>query len=393
MANDDVTLRLGGDAEGAKRATDEASRGLQGLGAAAGGAAPATDAAARGLDAAGEAAEAGGKAFHFGGAEAERLAMSMQMAGLVAPQLQSSLSYLLQAALNPATLGFGAAVLAVQGLMMAFRASAAETEAEKQRMQGLVQTYADATKGLEDYLRARGAMTAGGERAAREAQLRIAAGAGVEEAEALAAMEALPGANLQEQIDLALAVAGQPAPPEGGERRTAAQVRRLRERRPETFAAYRAAGAQRLANLPSAAQAAARATGLLDRESNITPEDRVVADLAAYMGVSPDEARDTLDWFTGQEGAAARIWQSLNPLTPDPAERFAIEAERVRGFAESSPRSRLLDPRLREVGAGTAMWAGSLNVGRYVGMEVNMYVGSPGGRSLLADGKPRGPQE
>jgi len=362
---EDITLRIGGDAEGAKRAAAEAKGAVEGLGQAAG-------QTAGPVGAAGAAGEEAGKGFDFGRREAARLAQTLLYTTGIGGQFAGSLTYLVQAALNPATLGFAAAVIAVQGIAAAFRAAAAETEAEKRRMEELVRTYAEAAQNLEAAARARDKLTEAGAKEVREAQF-AAGGAGMPLERAAEFVEALeevePGLPLEEVRRKAKAFVGRPS---RHRKMTAEQfARRFRGgRKAEEEAAWAAEGTRRAVEYPALRTWAAEAGGAREAEAAIPERQKVAADLAKYLRIKPEEAEQILATYYAEPSAAGFL--------PHQRRRYEEEAvEKVSRFAKTVGWE-------REAGGG-------YRIEHYHGMEVHQHFAGHDGRNILADGRPRGP--
>jgi len=378
MAGEDVTLRIGGEAEGAKRAAQEAAGAVRDLSQAAG-------QTAGPVGAAGAAGEEAGKGFDFGRREAARLAQALIYGTGAGGQFGYALTYLIQAALNPAMLAFGAGTVVVMGIVTAFRAMAAETEAEQRRLDALVQTYAEVVAGMEALLRKRGELTEAGAREAREEQLGIAAGAGITQEQARQVQQAAQGKRI-EPLELAQAWAGRPA--EREEETPEQTARRLwlrgkvRPSRAEELAARKEAARRRREEFPPAQEETLAAVGQAEREAEIWPEEQRVRKLARFAGINAAEAREWMAgrfWTAKKEATARRTMESF-------ARQEGLEIETdVSLWKQITPFGGPAFEQTRFV-RGEGMT-------RYVGMEVHQHFAGPDGRNILADGRPRGPGE
>ena len=200
----DVVIKIEGDASGAQAAVAQTIQSFQGLpGVLQGGVVTgfgnlqaASAGAGEAMQSSGQAAAEAAKGFEINQSEASSLARTLMMLGVIPPQLTRSFSYLLTNALNPTTLGFTAAILAVQGIALAFQAASAATEKERQEMSHLAEVYAEASKNLEKLLRLRGEYTEQGLATAVIEQLKFG-GAG----ESGAAMPPEEALQLQEELD------------------------------------------------------------------------------------------------------------------------------------------------------------------------------------------------
>jgi len=369
---EDITLRIGGDAEGAKRAAAEAKGAVEGLGQAAG-------QAAGPVGAAGAAGEEAGKGFDFGRREAARLAQTLLYTTGIGGQFAGSLTYLLQAALNPATLGFAAAIIAVQGLTYAFRAAAAETETEKRRMEELVRTYAEAAGQLEELQRLRGDLTGAGTAVAREQQF-VAMRAAIPEAEATELLKAMvrthPDATEAEIEQMAFAFKGRTGKETAlGPAEFARKYRRGRA--PETVSKLEAAGRQFVQSEPTQ-RAAAMTTAAVEMEERAGLGEAIrSADEAAMRRILTAELGP--DIVAGYDRAMS-----------------IAKAQRGGGWGAWGVSAEMLKPEeVRRYRAGEAEVRSQFGVPTihvtHIGMAVNQDLRGPGGRNIHADGQPRGP--
>jgi len=378
MSGADITIRFGGEAEGVKRAAGESADAIRGVRQAAG-------QTAGPVGAAGQAGEEAGKGFDIGRREAARLAQALIYGTGAGGQFGGALTYLVQAALNPAMLAFGAGTVVVMGIVTAFRAMAAETEAEQRRLDALVQTYAEVVAGMEALLRKRGQLTEAGAREARAEQLGVAAGAGITQEQARKVQEAAQDKGIA-PLELALAWAGRPA---GREEETPEQAARrlwlrgkVRPSRAEELAARKEAARRRREEFPSAQEETLAAVGQAEREAEIWPEEQRVQKLARFAGTSAAEVREWMAgrfWTAKKEATARRTMESF-------ARQEGLEVETdVSLWKQITPFGGPAFERTRFVRGEGAV--------RYVGMEVHQHFAGQSGRNVLADGRPRGPGE
>jgi hypothetical protein len=354
----DVTLHIGGEAEGAAEAARKAADAVKDLGAAAGSAgAPVTGV--------GTAAQQAGQGMELTGGQARRLAQTLMQLGVVPRELSGSLSYLIATGFNPAFAGFAAGIFVVQGLISVFNNLAEATEKQKQKMQELADTTLKAMEALESVQRIKGPLTQEKARALREEQLSFQI-AGLTPEAAIKVQEVLEkkGGKLtpEERVDVAYGLTGrQPGDPTDDSR----MVRRLIN--DGDLRKTRAAQGQAAVNeTDSMRRRAVEATARMKAERQLSPKDALIRAYSQDYSVSTEEAERDFRVATDTRGAFEDYWREID---------VNVRSTRFSKVASEHGIGGLVQPR-RRLGEGTSPNPQYLTINnKYIGTQFSIHPG------------------
>jgi len=374
MAGEDLTLRIGGEAQGAAQAARETGQAIQNLAQQAG-------AAGTPLAQTGQAAAGAGEGFKVTRGEAARLATTLLQLGVVPPQLTASLQYLLWHGLTPTVAGFAAAIFVVQGVIAVFRSLHEATEKETKRMQELVESTQKAVAALDEIQHLKGPLSAEKAAELRQKQLALQT-AGLSEEEATGALKVLekraPDLTAHEAAQYGYAWVGRTEEAVGPKAFGDVGVFTRRMIGDKTLRGTLAErGGPAVMELPGPRQNAERGMARMMAEANLSVEERIAQEYASVFGVSIEDARAEMRIATNRMGA----WEAVRagPLTAGTIAGYSHRVKTVAG---------ILGLRRAITDADT----GRINIIHNYGTVLNLSLGTEP-RDAAASGPVRGPSE
>jgi hypothetical protein len=398
MAGEDLTLRIGGDAQGATQALREAELAVrQFQGQTMFGGAGFADVTGQtsvlgenvrivgaGMRQMQGAAKEAGEGLAITRGQAGQLAATLMQLGVIPPQITSSLRYLLWQGLTPTTAGFAAAIFIVQGLTAAYRALEEEAERAKKKMLEVSEAHAQGVAKLEGVQRIKGPLTAerAGELRWRQLGLMMA---GMPEEKAAEMLEEVERRRsdmpVSELIELGYA----------WQARTEAEVGKKAARDTRTFtrqflgpndprrAKLADAGEQAVNQLSGAREGSLRALAVQVAEARLGTRDLLMRDFAAAWDVSLQEANERITHVEIAEGLTeipSSIWADL--FHPG---RHAETIQRLRSRAAM-------------LGLGAAVTKRPFEAVHITNVGTNLSINHGGEpRDFAASGPVRGPAE
>jgi len=382
---DPVTLRIEGDASGAVRAAQEAQAALQGLSSGGGGSSGIVTAygeismASQGMT---EKTKETGAGFEINRAQSARLTQALMQLGLVPPQVAGSLRMFLASGLNPMAAGFAITMVVVQGFISLLKTLQEEQDRAGERARRTADAYIEASRALEGYLRLTGQLTGPGAEMARTEQLMMAEAGGMGEADSVAAQQAAArsGIPAPERGEFAEFLAGRTVENVGKKAaKDVAVAARWFKRHPAERKAVAEAGRRAVAEVPGMRENAMAAGATRAAEAGITPEQRLLRDMAKTLNITEEEAAKTLRFAAQEQGVLEYVPEFLT-------------GRNLMGESEGKVRDFLLQR--GRMGALERNWHGGarINVTRYGTQIVNNFGGADA-PPLNTDGRPRGPQQ